>query len=374
MSDPVYVQPFSMVVSSGVVVKAADTTDPEGPWIAHGPVAPDGPDYDKEILTKAGIDTGLPMWRDLGHHVDYDHMYPKTKNPKWIIGKGLDSTGPDGRPWIETTLFKGKEIAKEAWQHLNEGGNMGYSIYGLWKKRDARDRSRIIETEIHFVTMSPAPKGFGNRVKVGPMTSPMTLAKAAVLEIESGAFVDTWIPMDADTDFDCAQYMLLDPARQAEIVKAMTCGSRLEKAAARAQVETQKRCPDCQTKNRRSREKCRKCGRSFTDCCPSCGACQERGDDGQCNRCGKSSVEKALTTGSGGVSDSDTGGRSLRKQTMLPQARCPGCHSKNRLERSTCRRCGKPMPIQKGVSLSDTFRALGAADPEGLARVLSPRA
>jgi len=157
-----------------MIEKAYET--PDGRWLVTGPVASLKEDYDKEIFDAAGIMKGLEMHAKLGNHVDYEHQYRRTMSPAVIIGKRIDVGMVDGKPMMTTELYKGKPLAKEFWEHVQAGGEAGYSVEGICKSKVG---NKIMQPEIHMVTLSVSPKGFDARVHPGGMPL-ATIAKALV--------------------------------------------------------------------------------------------------------------------------------------------------------------------------------------------------
>ena len=362
-----YIQPFCM--SSGALVKAIENTD--GLRQFHGPIAPpdQAVDYDKDVLTKAGVESGLIMYANMGRHVDWAHMYPKTKLARWLIGEGTDKVGPDGWPWLQTTITKANDVANDAWEHIQSGAHCGYSIYGVMKKRDDADKRKLVQTEIHLITADPRPKGFGNFLLTGPMPDAMALAKSVVADVESGDFESSWIHIQDYTDFDASDLFALSQDRQIAVVKALMGTDRSDREGALREVSgDQVRCKNCGTKNKKARHRCRTCGglQGHIGFDGLVSKLKAEGKDEEYARAiaakvgdekyGKAAMErgarenkpvtKSMTTGSTIVGAGvNIGGSALRGQDLLgtEQLRCKHCRRKNHHARKKCVGCGRAL-------------------------------
>ena len=180
------VRPFAVTAA---LLKAVETQD--GQWVLSGPITPPGEDYDGDIFDDAAVQKGLTFFDRLGRHVDWAHMYARTKNPKYLIGKGIHFKGPDGRTWLKTVLDKSNEIAQELWRKANSpnGFACGYSLEGLLRDHEFRGgKKHIIDTEIHRITIDPSPKGYGNHLQVGvPSGSFAQLSKSVSADCAEAA-------------------------------------------------------------------------------------------------------------------------------------------------------------------------------------------
>ena len=179
------------------LVKAEESHDD---WILSGPAADtDVADYDDETLEKAGVMRGLDVHESLGAHIDFEHMYPKTKDLKYLIGKAISHyIGPDGRPWVSIRLVKdgpGREIAEKVWKSVKAGVRMGLSIFGS-ATRHANDPKRLVDTKISFVTISPTPKGFGQSLQIGTPDGLYAISKSIAFED------DGWEDVEKAADSD----------------------------------------------------------------------------------------------------------------------------------------------------------------------------
>jgi hypothetical protein len=94
---------FGKPFSAQSIIKGHEERD--GKRFLHGPIAPEEEDYDTDIFTKAGVETGLPTFLKLAgngdhSHVDWAHQWRRTKDPAYIIAKGRPFTGPMSRASI----------------------------------------------------------------------------------------------------------------------------------------------------------------------------------------------------------------------------------------------------------------------------------
>jgi len=148
------------------ITKARQGSD--GAWVISGPLSEPGEDLQGETMDMAGLREGLEVYQTLGRNVDWEHLYRATKNPKYLIGKGIDvydaphpKTGKSV-PWMNTKLFKNKEIAREAIKHLQaieeegEAGTvgLGYSVEGGAIQKSG---THIVKPIITMVTVTPQP-------------------------------------------------------------------------------------------------------------------------------------------------------------------------------------------------------------------------
>lgn len=281
-------------LASSWITKApsdADPKDPETPWDFYAPPAlMDTPDYDRQTLVKAGVLNGLKMWERLGGHFDYAHQYRKTQDPKFLIAVRKGMADVNGVPNVIGELYKDEEkpLAKSVWSHLRAGGPIGLSIEGIVKALDPKDKSRVLDTEIHFITIDPAPKGFdGTRMRPGLPPSYTELTKSLTAELEQGD-VRGWydvasLELEPITNEGIDPYAIWTPHT---FLKALTAGdasggfptgqpgdtgfratipeeilgakNRGSRPAAKA---PQARCAGCGTKNLLTRKRCRECGK-----------------------------------------------------------------------------------------------------------------
>jgi hypothetical protein len=331
---------FGKPFSAQSLIKGHEQRD--GKRFLHGPIAPEEEDYDKDIFTKAGVETGLPTFiklagnKDHGH-VDWAHQWRRTKDPDYIIAKGRPYEGPDGRPWLSDELAPAgtKPWADKCWRHVAEAGqHAAHSLEGLWKARDPQDKRKIIVSEIHLITIDPQPKGFNNFLKVGAPESLQQIAKGMLADYDRGDLGDAgWIPMPRDLALEAMPAFWGDEAFAKSMIEALQWPKRFWPGG----VGTVVKSPS---------------GHEGENC-PHCGASMERGDDGSYNRCNKPwpAAKKAFLTGDGTVADGTTGGAADRVQTLVAteQPRCPGCGKKNRLSRKHCRSCHRALHISKSA-------------------------
>lgn len=173
--------------------------DYNGSWVIDGPVGSDEKDYDGETMDPQGVWKGMDMFDLLGKHVDYEHQYRKSLNPRYLIGVGVDRRLEKGVCHLRAELYKDKELAKSLWEHLNtktaagEHGYAGYSIEGRVLERDPKDRNIIKGVEVHRVTVSMSPKGFG-KTRVLPVGQVLKAAVSA--DGMESVDPDNWVRAD----------------------------------------------------------------------------------------------------------------------------------------------------------------------------------
>jgi hypothetical protein len=292
----------------------------DGKRFLHGPIAPDEEDYDTDIFTQVGLEKGLPTFIKLAGntdhgHVDWAHQWRKTKDPGFIIAKGRPFTGPDGRPWLSDELApKGtKPCADACWTHVVEAQmHAAHSLEGLCKARDPHDKRKIIETEIHLITIDPQPKGFGNFLKVGAPESLQQIAKGILADYERGDLGDSgWIPMPHDLAIEAVPAFFGDEAFAKSMIEALQWPKRFWAGGIGTVLESP---PASETP------------------APATDA-----------------TAKAFTTGSDAAVEGTTGGSADRKQALLgaEQPRCAGCRAKNRPGRARCRKCDRSLAATK---------------------------
>ena len=161
--------PFSVYVP---LVKAYDSPDGKS-WVFEAPLSEPGKDLQHERMNMAGLRKGLDTFRRLDMPVDWDHLWERTREPKYLIGKGISlydaphpKTGEDV-PHIRGVLFKSKELARQAREHWEAcqaagGGGLGISVAGHVVRRDPLDKSHILETAISSVALTPTPVADSN--------------------------------------------------------------------------------------------------------------------------------------------------------------------------------------------------------------------
>jgi hypothetical protein len=171
---------FSMVVkalpSDGEFLKSLGL---EGQMVVDGPFSSHKPDFEDEVITKAAILSGVNTFNSMGKHVDWDHQYRVTKDPKFLIGQGVHHyQQADGTPNLVTRLYADNPIAQNAWSLLKANGELGYSVEGRATKRSS-DRKTIHAMDIFRVTLAPSPMGMlETRVK------PLGVLKSLMDEVE----------------------------------------------------------------------------------------------------------------------------------------------------------------------------------------------
>ena len=231
--EKVYEKQFN----ASVLIKSAKETE-DGKWIVSGPVASLEKDYDGDIIEKAALNRGLKYFTDFGKQVDWEHQYSKTKDADFLIGKGIAIEEVDGKPWLVTQLFKSKPYAQKLWRHLQDEGEAGYSIEGICKARSPKDHARIVDMEVHRVTISPTPKGLGQtKIMPGVPSSLMSLMKSVVEDVSKGDFCG-W--EQAECEFGSCDLTEFSKAAMIEPVDE----NKIEKSAS-GDVAVSDKCPDC---------------------------------------------------------------------------------------------------------------------------------
>jgi hypothetical protein len=138
----------------------------EGERIVDGPVASHKPDEEDEILTREGVWKGLDTFNSMGKHVDWEHQFRKSLDPKFLIGQGVKTyQGDENTPRLATKLFKGNQYADSAWDLLKAGGELGYSVEAKATARDPKNSKRITGLKIYRVTLATSPMGHDSRVR-----------------------------------------------------------------------------------------------------------------------------------------------------------------------------------------------------------------
>lgn len=306
-----------------VMLKSAREED--GQWYVSGPVASTNEDYDGEILEKAGVLKGLQMFWNLGRHVDWEHQYGRTHDPDYVIGKGIKVSTIDGVPWLTTMLYKAKPYAKKLWDHLQSGGDAGYSIEGIVKARHPKNHKHVLETEIHRVTISLSPKGYDARIQPGDVAVGLEPVLKAIEALEGTA------------------------------EKSIVHGKKLTKTEAHYRPDVRDwRCSKCHYYDDRH------CNRVNGAINPN-GVCDYYEKPSE----QKPKSEKALTTGSGVVQSGDTGGTALRRQHLRrPLARARNCRCSDSGKDEACKMRRKKPIIRKAIDTDDQRKSLSG--PTGL--------
>lgn len=178
--------PFEIIGSEPITLEKGQGDE----WVISGFPASEQEDFDKDVLERTGVIKGLDHFFRVGGWIDYDHQYPKTKDPKFLIGTATDrTTDKDGRPIVIGKLFQHKELAKAIYDDMGAGGKYGFSMWGQGV-RDPKNPKRITHTLINLLTIAPMPKGYDQTlVKKGfPSGTLHSIAKAldADWELEKG--------------------------------------------------------------------------------------------------------------------------------------------------------------------------------------------
>jgi len=143
------------------VAKAYDA--PNGNWCIEGPLSNPSKDLQDETMQMAGLIEGLKTHKALDSPVDWDHLWERTRDPQYYIGRGIDTfisphpkTGIDV-PWMKSELMMTKEYARKAKEHYDAGLPLGYSIAGIVASRDPMDKSIITKPMVTSVAVTPVP-------------------------------------------------------------------------------------------------------------------------------------------------------------------------------------------------------------------------
>lgn len=155
--DGIY-SPFNLYIPA----RLSKAIDGQGKvnWVVEGPLSNPEPDLEGDVIDSDGLMKGMETFHKLNGPVDWDHKYAKYGEPKWLIGKGIETfTAPHPRtnhqvPWLRTRLLEDKEIARQAIDHLEKGGDLGYSIYGGIVSR--KDNGKI-NPIVSMVSLTPIP-------------------------------------------------------------------------------------------------------------------------------------------------------------------------------------------------------------------------
>jgi hypothetical protein len=152
--------PFSFYVPASLT-KSYETPDGKA-WVVEGPLSDPGADLQQEEMDVAGLKKGLETFTRLQMPVDWDHLWERTREPKWLIGKGVTLYDRDHPvtgnkvPWLRTELAKSKDVARQAMEHLEAGLPLGYSVAGR-VAAGGRDGNRILQPIVTSVALTPVP-------------------------------------------------------------------------------------------------------------------------------------------------------------------------------------------------------------------------
>lgn len=329
------IRPFS----ASVLIKAVDAQ--EGKHIVYGPVASAQKDYDDEILEKAGVWKGLDMHTRLGGHVDWEHLYSKTKDPDTLIGIGVKKALVDGVAHLATRLKVGQiPLADKVWNMAQRGDHLGYSLEGIAKARDPKNPKRILETEIHRVTISPSPKGFDNWIKAGDMPDLATVAKAIASEFEAG---------------DCAMWQPVD-YNPGKVFYSFPSGIELKSVDVQSAIIPQGADHhEPAGEAAQKRHTCPECGGSMY--CIHCHNASKRGN--------RDMKKSATTTGEGIVTAGDGAPGDASKVRVQQIGLCKKCGKRHR---GACK--GALQDTRKAITLTSILDGVGFAHPELIARLI----
>lgn len=137
-------------------------TGEEEEWMLSGPLSSERIDLQGETVLFSALQKGLKTFLEYGMPVDYNHLSLSSHSPKYIIGEGVklfEGPTPNGGNtiWLQTRLFKSKELAKEVWEHLQDKGKMFYSIGGTVTARDSKDPKTVTKAQISQVALTTYP-------------------------------------------------------------------------------------------------------------------------------------------------------------------------------------------------------------------------
>lgn len=133
----------------------------------EAPLSNPSVDLQGEQMDMTGLWKGLETWDKFKRPVDLDHLFERTRDPSYLIGKGIERfvaphphSGLDV-PWMRGEFYwdgkKGKPLAKAVVEHLECGGDLGISVAGFAAVRDATDKSRIVQPVVTSVGVTAVP-------------------------------------------------------------------------------------------------------------------------------------------------------------------------------------------------------------------------
>lgn len=142
-----------------VEFEKATTKKGEEVMKVRGIASTDDKDSEDEVL--------LPMGFELDRFVNHGQInwnHQGKNDPSKIIGEpNLARITPEGRLYIEGTLYKGHPLAESVWQYaktLQANGSsrkLGWSIEGRATERDPQNPKRITKALITGVAITPTP-------------------------------------------------------------------------------------------------------------------------------------------------------------------------------------------------------------------------
>lgn len=228
----------------------------KGDWYVHAPIAlTEQEDFDKHILSKAGVDAGLALHERMGGHIDYAHMYQKTKDLSYLVGRRVATPVIDGATNMVARLFKGKKNAQDIWEQLTEGGVLGFSLQGFCKALDPKNSKRVTAMDIYMVTIDAMPKGFeATRLHIGKPDVPHTMGeimKSLSSELAAGDLRGWSTCPDLEKALTTGTGAPTTDSTGAEAVR---------KEPALRTIPDRWRCSACEAVNNIKRKSCRTCG------------------------------------------------------------------------------------------------------------------
>ncbi|KKW13364.1 MAG: hypothetical protein UY48_C0002G0055 [Candidatus Gottesmanbacteria bacterium GW2011_GWB1_49_7] len=129
-------------------------TDPSADWIIEGPVSTPQEDWEGEELDIPSVFKGMQVFESYKSPISWDHMYEKTQDNKWIIGRGFPVEKRNGLPILRAKLYKSNPQAQNAIRLLDEGHFLSWSIYGPPPERKGK---KVVVKAITMVTLTPWP-------------------------------------------------------------------------------------------------------------------------------------------------------------------------------------------------------------------------
>jgi len=185
-------QAFSKAFQSSILIKSA-TEDANGEWIVNGVVSSLNEDTG-DVLTKSALERGLAIFQKLGKVVDWENRYRASLDLDDVIGKGIQVRDHAGKTYLVTQLFKSKPFSVKLWNHIRAGGDAHYELHGVVKARSPQDRARVLDCEVHRVSIFSGTSSHGDtNLKIG---SPFErVVKSLVDDVAFGDFTG-WQAID----------------------------------------------------------------------------------------------------------------------------------------------------------------------------------
>lgn len=117
-----------------VPIEKGGAVEKDGERYVYGVASTEDLDIDEEVVSASGLKKSLEYFLRHGR-LDWDHK--SKQEPKYIIGEPVDAKFDErNRMHIKGKLYKGMEIAEQAWQQLKSGNNrLGWSVGGKVLKK-----------------------------------------------------------------------------------------------------------------------------------------------------------------------------------------------------------------------------------------------